>query len=350
MKNSILLLLAISLFSCKKEEAKKDFKPSFTEVTADTLMTDSISIRAITVDGDKVWYAGSKGKYGFAPLNEGKAFDGIIAIDTIMPEFRAIAQTKNDIFILNVGTPAMLYKISKDGKRTKAVYTETGEKVFYDCMKFRNDKEGIAMGDPTDGCLSVIVTNDGGETWTKIPCDKLPKSAEGEAAFAASNTNIIVKGDKTWIVSGGKKSRVFYSPDKAKTWEVYETPIVQGIETQGMYSADFYDDQVGFAVGGDYTKADDKSGNKILTTDGGKSWTKVGENTGFGYASCVQFVPDSKGYEVISVGPSGIFYSYDQGATWKKIYDGKDMNTLVFADNKTIIAAGQNRIVRLQLK
>lgn len=350
MRRSLYLVLALALFSCKKEEVKKDFKPSFAEVTVDTIMTDSISIRALAIDGDKVWYAGSRGKYGSVNLTDEKAFNGVIAQDSVMPEFRAIAQTKSDIFILNVGTPGLLYKISKDGKRMKVVYTETGEKVFYDSMKFRNDKEGIAMGDPTDGCLSVITTSDGGEKWTKILCDKLPKATEGEAAFAASNTNIIVRGDKTWIVSGGKKSRVYYSPDKTKTWEVFDTPIVQGTETQGIYSADFYDENVGFAVGGDYTKADVMTGNKIITTDGGKTWKRIAENSGFGYASCVQFMPDSDGSEIFAAGPSGIFYSYDQGATWKKIYDGKDINIITFKDNKTIIAAGQNRIIKLALK
>jgi len=76
-------------------------------------------------------------------------------------------------------------------------------------MQFWNDMEGIAVGDPIDACLSIIITRDGGETWNKLPCEKLPKVVDGEAAFAASNTNIITKGTATWIVSGGKKSRVF---------------------------------------------------------------------------------------------------------------------------------------------
>jgi hypothetical protein len=41
------------------------------------------------------------------------------------------------------------------------------------------------------------------------PSNKLPKVMDGEAAFAQSNTNILIKGNNTWFVSGGKKSRVF---------------------------------------------------------------------------------------------------------------------------------------------
>ena len=89
------------------------------------------------------------------------------------------------------------------------VYTEVNPKVFYDSMKFFDESHGIAMGDPTENCLSIILTNDGGNTWTKVPCEKLPPVVEGEAAFAASNTNIKVLGNTAWIVTGGTKARVF---------------------------------------------------------------------------------------------------------------------------------------------
>lgn len=352
MKKSLCFILLAVIFSCKnnKENEKKDFKSSFTTIEKDTLLNEEISIRAITIDGDKAWYAGSNGKYGWVSLSGGKNFNGITVQDTLIPEFRAIAQTSTDVFIVNVGSPALLYKISKDGKRSKLVYTETSEKVFYDSMKFRNDKEGIAIGDPTEDCISVITTNDGGETWSKMPCSKLPKIVDGEAAFAASNTNLIVKGDKTWIISGGKKSRVFYSEDKGNNWEVFNTPIVQGSEMTGMFSADFYDETIGFAVGGDYEKLDKNSGNKIITTDGGKTWNLVGENIGFGYASCVQFLPGSNGDELITVGPSGVYYSYNRGKDWKKILDDKSLHTISFINDKTAIAAGQNIIIKLIFK
>ena len=348
MKKGLWLVLLSFIFSCKEEN--KIFKASFTTVTADTLLLDKISIRALTVDGGKVWYAGSGGKYGWVSLQDNKKFNGVISKDSLFPEFRSIAQTKSDIFILNAGSPAMLYKISKDGKKVRQVYTENDEKAFYDSMKFFNDTDGIAMGDPIENCLSVIIIHDGGNTWAKIPCDKLPETAAGEAAFAASNTNLIVKNDEAWMVSGGKKSRVFYSEDKGNNWKVYDTPIIQGSEMTGIFSADFYDEKIGFAVGGDYENQDKNSGNKILTTNGGKTWKLAGEGTGFGYASCIQFVPNSNGNELISAGPSGIYYSYDMGTTWKKIYESKDFHTIKFIDDKTVIAAGQGLIVRLQLK
>ncbi len=64
--------------------------------------------------------------------------------------------------------------------------------MFYDALDFWNDLEGIAIGDPTEDCMSIIITRDGGNTWTKLLCENLPKVKEGEAAFAASDTNIAI--------------------------------------------------------------------------------------------------------------------------------------------------------------
>lgn len=364
MKKSLVAGIVLFCFSCgvksvsekpkvaqiQSSEPIEVIKPSFTSVTIDTLLQEKLSIRALTIDNEKVWYAANNGNYGNIDLKTGKHFVGNIVKDTLKLEFRSIAQTKDNIFVLSIANPGLLYRISKDGKETQLVYQEKGEKVFYDSMQFWNDTEGIAVGDPTDDCFSLIITRDGGQTWTKTTCETLPKLAEGEAFFAASNSNIIIKGTKTWIVSGGKKSRVFYSEDKGKSWEVVETPILQGSSMTGIFSADFYDENLGFATGGDYEKPQQNFGNKIITTDGGKSWNLIAENQGFGYGSCVQFVPESNGMELMSVGASGVFYSFDKGKNWTKIADYKDLFTLRFVDKKTAIAAGNKKILRIKFQ
>jgi hypothetical protein len=86
-------------------------------------------------------------------------------------EFRSSAQTSKYVYFLSIGNPALLYRYSRDLKKSELVYEEKHEKVFYDSMHFWNDEEGIAIGDPTENCLSIIITRDSGRTWAKIPCD-----------------------------------------------------------------------------------------------------------------------------------------------------------------------------------
>lgn len=353
MKNLAFGLLSLLLFSsCKKENqsiAEENFK-IFTAVEIDTLLNEELSIRAILIDSNKVWFAANKGQYGSIDLKTNKRFNGHVTKDTLSLEFRSIAMTKDYIFMLNVGTPALLYRVSKDGSRIKKMYQENHPKAFYDSMQFWNNEEGIAMGDPTDNCLSVLITRDGGTTWNKISCENLPKVDEGEAAFAASNTNIVVKGTDTWIVSGGKKSRVFYSNDKGKTWSVFETPMMQGGVMTGIFTADFYDAKIGFIAGGNYENLQQNFGNKAITKDGGKTWKLIGEKEGFGYASCVQYVPNSNAKQLVCASASGLYYSSNSGEKWNKLLDDSTLYTIRFMNDSTAIAAGKNKIIRVNFK
>ena len=353
MKNILSILsLFVLLISCKtgSYDNLKLSSSEFQSVEIDTLFQDKISIRAIEIDKNKIWYAADKGRYGFYNLETNQKNENIITKDSLKLEFRSIAQTSNHIYILNVANPALLYQISKEDSSAKLVYGERHEKVFFDSMRFWDNKEGIAMGDPIDDCLNIIVTRNGGSSWNKIPCDKLPKVITGEAAFASSNTNIIIKGNHTWIVSGGKSSRVFYSPDRGNTWEVYDTPIVQGKTMTGIFTADFYDAKIGFVAGGDYENRSQNFGNKAITKDGGKTWKLIAENHGFGYASCVQYVPNSKGKSIVSVGFSGVYYSSNAGETWKQLSSDSTLHTIRFINETTAVAAGQNKMIRITFK
>jgi photosystem II stability/assembly factor-like uncharacterized protein len=317
-------------------------------VSIDTLFTDKISIRAIEMDKNKVWYAADNNRFGNVDLLTNQRVERTITLDSLKLEFRSIAQTKSDIYILSVGNPALLYKINKKDLSYKLVYRENHEKVFYDAIHFIDNKKGIAIGDPTEDTFSIIITVDGGATWNKIPSNNLPKLVLGEAAFAASNTNICVKGNRIFLVSGGIKSRVFVSDDFCKTWQVHETPIIQGQSMTGIFSADFLNEKTGIIVGGNYDAQSDNNANKAITFDGGQSWKLVGINQGFGYASCVQFVPNTNGKNILSVGTTGIYSSTNQGENWNKLSDDKDLFTLRFQDSNTAFLAGKNKLVRMK--
>ncbi len=344
MKYFYYLGIVFLLFSCSSQ---KKLKTIYSKVEVQSILDDKISIRAILTDENYLWYAGTNGNYGKINLQTNEVSKYKIKADTTVNEIRSIAQTKNYIFLLPVANPAHIYKISKKDNSQQIVYSELNEKVFYDSMQFKDELNGMAIGDPTDECLSVISTNDGGTSWRKVTCDNLPKVEGGEAAFAASNSNLILKKSKTFMVSGGKKSRVFVSDDFGVSWQVYDTPIVQGEAMTGIFSADFYDDKIGFITGGNYEKPDDNSNNKAITFDGGKTWKLVANGTGFGYGSCVQFVPNSKGKSLVSVGANGIQYSNDFGKSWKQLNEDKELYTIRFLNEKIAFAAGKNKIIKL---
>jgi len=143
------------------------------------------------------------------------------------------------------------------------------------------------------------------------------------------------------------KSRIFFSPDKGNTWEVFETPIVQGTPTSGGYSLDFYDDKHGFIIGGDYTKPEDSKANKAVTKDGGKTWELVAIGQEPGYKSGVRYVPGKNGKELVAIGFTGISYSKDAGNSWEEL-SKEGFFTLRFLNDSVAYAAGKNRIAKLK--
>ncbi|NDV17377.1 oxidoreductase [Muricauda sp. TY007] len=343
MRSILSFLIVLVLFSCGQEPKKQPFKT----VDVTPVFEDSVSIRAITfLDKQTLAFAGSNGIYGTVDVNSHKVRANVQVFDSIQPHFRAVGHTSSDFFMLSVESPALLYKTGDQGKM-ELVYTEDGEGVFYDSLTFWNDSEGIAVGDTVDGCLSIIITRDGGASWSKLPCSDLPKGIEGEGAFAASNSNIAVQGNKVWI--GTTEGRIYFSGDKGATWEIQETPIISDEPTQGIYSMDFFDEQTGFAIGGDYTQPESNKANKIKTVDGGKIWQLVADGLEPGYKSCVQFVPNSGGKDLVAVGFTGVSYSHDGGESWLQLSEAS-FYTLRFLNDSIAYAAGKNRIAQLMFK
>jgi photosystem II stability/assembly factor-like uncharacterized protein len=320
---------------------KNEIKP-FTTVHVETIFEDSLSFRAIEIMDNSLAFAANKGTFGNIDLITKQVRTNRLKQDSIWPEFRAVSHTKTDFFMLSVASPALLYKTGNNGM--ELVYREEGQDVFYDAMTFWNDNEGLAVGDTMNGCLSIIITRDGGHSWTKIPCSELPEGSETEGAFAASNTNIKTIGDKAWICT--TSSTIYFSADKGKSWEVFTTPIENKKPTQGIYSIDFYDENLGMAIGGDYTDPSAKKANKAITRDGGKSWELIADGQEPDYKSCVQFVPNSVGNGIMAVGISGISYSSDMGESWTKLSDAS-FYTLRFENDSIAYAAGKNRIAKL---
>ena len=340
----VIILVVLFHFSCKKKDS---FIPrDFSQVIVETVLQDSLlNVRALEINDNRVVVATSNGKIFKNHLNSNEGFQEVnwfLNNDTLQnSNFRSTAFEGGNIFALSIGSPAKLFK---DGN---LVYYENDPNAFYDSLDFWNNKEGIAVGDSTNGCLSIIITRDAGETWTKLPCHNLPKGKDKEGAFAASDTNIAIVGNNAWIATTA--GRVYFSANKGNTWRVFDTPIVKEAETEGIYSIDFYDELNGFAIGGDYTQPDANKANKIKTTNGGKTWQLVAQNQNPGYRSCVQYTPNRQGKEIVAIGFNGIDYSFDAGATWKHLSD-ESFYTIRFLNDSIAYAAGAKRVSKLSFK
>lgn len=207
MKKLFLLVLTIMFFFSFIKKGKF-ISRNISKVEIETLLEDSLlNVRAleiVNVDSEFIapTYLTSEGEFGIIlpnsvfrhvdSLKEKTSYNHKIDLstDSLKLNFRALAVLKNSGFGITIGSPAIIYSLDSDLEKNKIVYTENHPKAFYDSMEFWNDKEGIAIGDPTEDCMSIIITRDGGSTWTKLSCDDLPKTIDGEAAFAASDTNI----------------------------------------------------------------------------------------------------------------------------------------------------------------
>lgn len=308
----------------------------------------NISIRAIQIWQNKVCYVGTDSKFGYIHLKEPKIRKQMKLSEEKL-QFRTLAHSGELFYTINVESPAHFYKITKSTFLADKIYVDTIKTAFYDAFMFDKNGRGLAISDPKkDGKPHFrIISSKNYKKEEGI----LPKYKEGEAHFAASNSNIAMKGDQVWIATGGTVSRIFnFNWHKPYFWNVYETPFVSGSSSTGIYSIDFYDENFGIAVGGDYTKQSENINNIATTNDGGKTWKIQASGKNGGYKTCVKIRPKSKGKDIIAVGDQNIEFSNDFGKTWTKISDEKNLYVCEWIDENTLVFAGKNRILKAQFK
>jgi photosystem II stability/assembly factor-like uncharacterized protein len=237
-----------------------------------------------TLDAGTTWTTGQ------VPGAEALDFRGVVAFSTA------------EAFLMSSGTgeQSRIYHTSDGGKHWDLQLTNANPKGFFDSIAFWDSKHGIVVGDPIPdeaGKLKfeVLLTDDG-KTWKPIPGSRLPDAKEGEGAFAASNRCIAILPNarwkldpfdshavsdanndsqidaNIWFATGGSVARVFHSGDRGETWHVFDTPILQGRDSTGIFSIAFRDKMNGVIAGGDYKRPKEDGPNLAFTHDGGKTW------------------------------------------------------------------------------
>lgn len=312
------------------------------KVTVEELFTDKISIRAMEISDGKVWYSGTDSKVGFVEIARPENHQQIILSEKKL-QFRTLAQDANNLYTINIESPAYFFKINKKTFKHEVIFQDKDSSAFYDAFHFVSPSLAFAFSDPTGRKLKLAMYKDA--SWSFVP--NLIFLNNGEAAFAASNSNIASSKKFLWVATGGKSSRILRYRFQNKKFEIFETPFLQGTSSQGIYSVDFLNNKFGITVGGDYTKPSENKNNIATTKNGGKTWQIQASGQNAGYTTCVKIKPGSNGKEILSVGDHHISFSADYGKTWKKLADEKGLYVCKWLDEKTAVLAGKNRIVKL---
>ncbi|HEY7287578.1 MAG TPA: hypothetical protein VH497_19140 [Vicinamibacterales bacterium] len=265
-----------------------------------------------TVSSSIAWASGAGGTI-LRTVDGGRTWQPRPIPGTEKADFRDVDAFSDRVaYVLSIGSgeASQIYKTVDGGEHWDLQFANNDPKVFLDAMTFADETHGVAFSDSVDGAFVALTTSDG-RGWTRIPADRLPAALPGEGAFAASGSNIAMVGrDAIWI--GTTASRVLRSLDGGRTWDVIETPLATGNAT-GIFSVAFRDRDHGIVVGGNYQREQDAIDNAAITTDAGRTWTRV-KGLG-GFRSAVAWLPGAAN-TLIAVGPSGMDLSRDDGRTW----------------------------------
>jgi photosystem II stability/assembly factor-like uncharacterized protein len=279
------------------------------------------------VSAKVAWVSGTKGTYG-RTTDGGKTWSVGTVPGAASLDFRDVeAFGEATAYLLSAGSgqKSRIYKTVDGGKNWMLQFKTLDPDAFFDALAFWDEQNGLALSDPVKGQFQLIVTDDGGTTWRRVPEIHLPPALPNEGAFAASGTCLATHGkNDIWFGTGGARTaRVFHSMDRGRNWTVSETPILAGADSAGIFSIAFRDRNHGMIVGGDYRKPNAVSATAAVTTDGGKTWALL--DRPFAFRSCVAWAKD----RWVAVGTSGSNSSQDNGATWK-LLDHNNYNTVGF--------------------
>lgn len=303
-----------------------------------TLQTSGVTVRlrGVSAVSQQVAWASGAGSTVLRTTDGGKTWQKLNVTSDAL-DFRDIdAIDDKTAYALSIGNgPASrIYKTTDAGATWTMQFKSDDEKAFLDAMSFWDANNGIVFGDSIDGQFYILMTSNGGQTWSRVSTARLPPALQNEGAFAASGTNIALFGKThAWIGTGASvKARVMRTTDHGRSWQVSDTPLAAG-QSAGIFSIAFRDEKHGVVVGGDYRKESEAVDNLAVTNDGGVTWKLVKGLSGF--RSVVAYVPGMKTPALVALGPSGGDYSLDDGQTWKPI-EGRGFDTFSFIPRKAI--------------
>lgn len=334
------IIAAIWLLSCNKNSSGYEF------IITNQETSSNASLRGLSVvDENIAWASGANGTV-LRTINGGALWEDVSVPGIDSVDFRDIEGfSAEEAIILSAGSPGLIYKTSNGGKTWNLVHEDRRPEIFFDAMDFWDRKSGIAFSDAIDGQVVIISTSDYGESWQSVSG---PEALPGEGGFAASGTCLTTAGDSlVWIALGTPKSRVIYSTNRGKTWDVFNTPMAQDAASAGIFSLAFSSTEYGLAVGGNYLLPKDSSKVISFTEDGGKTWQLLNNSGINGFKSAITNILDTELW--VCAGPTGVNFSSDNGKNWQ-IVDTTAYHTIEVLKNRTgWLSGADGKIARIKI-
>ncbi|MEY4051027.1 MAG: oxidoreductase [Chitinophagia bacterium] len=286
-----------------------------------------VSIRGLAVPNtNTIWASGSKGSIAKS-VNGGVDFEWMQVKGYETRDFRSIyAWDDKEAVIVAVAAPAIILKTKDGGSSWYKVYENADTLMFLDAIHFKDELNGLVVGDPINNHIFLLRTIDKAENWNEVPSSyfKMPLE-KGEAFFASSSSNIAQLSKEDFLVSGGLRSRLWING------EAFDIPILQGGKSTGANSMAISPNGNNIMiVGGDFMKDTSRLQNAVglklfVKPNSNQKWQskkipywKIDENTGLpnGYRSGVEYVTN---FILIACGTSGVDISKNKGKSWELI-------------------------------
>jgi photosystem II stability/assembly factor-like uncharacterized protein len=306
------------------------------------------SIRGMSIPTDEViWLSGSNGTVGKS-TDAGKSWQWMVVPGFEKRDFRDIqAFDSSTALIMAVDNPAFILKTKNGGQSWYKVFERAQDGMFLDAMDFKNDKEGICIGDPMvvgsagRKFFFILRTIDGGEKWEETPMYNLPPANDEEAIFSASGTNIFFLNHPLYdyaFVTGGKISNLYLVANPGKKSKIVNIPINQGIASTGTFSVATDKQKKFYCIGGDYKEPNNQYDNFYYSLDAGKKWGSPAYAPPFGYRSCITIV---EGKQLVACGPNGVDFCNEGGNNWFSVTKEGFNVCMVTPKSKTVFFAGE---------
>ncbi len=268
-----------------------------------------------------------------------------------------MARTIITLFTLAIGVVFLFTHATAEAKWNSLheVLDENGMGTMLQDVHFTDSQNGLVVG---QGGL-ILVTSDGGATWTKMDVDMSPPGAGQRpgggppGGFGRGGPpalyNIYFVDEKVGFITGSRGT-ILKTEDGGKTWarKMARSAASSQGENQrprpmraNLMGVQMLNADVGFIAG---------SENTILkTTDGGETWVGSSQRARVGETrnnlENIWFVSPTDGWIVGSFGT--LLHTADGGETWEKRNAGFDNNLfgIHFIDANTGWLCGQEGLI-----